>query len=70
MKATAFTEKEKIKVFNETKGVVDGTIAADLYQEDKLVGVALLVLTCEGLSGSCGLKGMELKVQNKTCLLK
>ncbi len=61
IKATASAEENKIKVFDKTEGVIDGTIAADLYQENKLVGTALLVLPFEGLKSSCKFEGMGLQ---------
>ncbi len=40
---------ESFKIFDDVDAVVDGTIAADLYQNNKFVGRALLVLPLSGI---------------------
>lgn len=39
-----------VKIYNELPGVIDGTIAADIYQEKQLVGTALMSLPIDGVS--------------------
>ena len=62
-----------VSIYNELPGVIDGTIAADLYQENQLVGTALMSLPVDGvdckpvtvegmgLSGANRLKGYTIK---------
>lgn len=62
-----------VSIYNELPGVIDGTIAADLYQEKQLVGTALMSLPVDGvdckpvivegmgLSGANRLKGYKIK---------
>ena len=62
-----------VSIYNELSGVIDGTIAADLYQEKQLVGTALMsfpvdgvgcksvVVEGMGLSGANRLKGYKIK---------
>lgn len=62
-----------VSIYNELPGVIDGTIAADLYQENQLVGTALMSLPVDGvdckpvtvegmgLSGANRLKGYKIK---------
>lgn len=49
--------KSEVKIKDKISGVVDGTIAADLYQKDKLVGTALMTLPLDGVG--CSAVGVE-----------
>lgn len=59
--------KGEIKVFNDlkTEAVIDGTISADLYQEGKKRGSALLVLPVFGLGPAVTVEGMGLNGAKK-----
>lgn len=50
-------KKENLIIFDSVEAVIDGTITAEVYQKDKLVGKALLVLPEAGLAGGtlCGI---------------
>lgn len=62
---TTVSEKKAIKIFDDIEAVIDGTIAAELHQNGKKVGSALLVLPTFGLSGHCQLKGICLSGAEK-----
>ncbi len=50
--------KEKIKVFGDVPTVVDGTLKAKIYQNETIVGEALLVLPKYGVDSKTKLEGM------------
>ncbi len=66
VKAT-ITKTKDIKVFKDLKSetVIDGTISADLYQEGKKRGSALLVLPVFGLGPAVTVEGMGLNGAKK-----
>lgn len=52
------TAKKQEMMFGKVPGVIDGTIAADLYQDGKRVGTALMVLPTFGISKQETVEGM------------
>lgn len=51
-------QTKSIRLFDEVDAVVDGTISAELFQNDKLIGKALLVLPIDGTQKLCIVEGI------------
>ena len=52
--------KEKLYIFDNVPAVADGTIIAHVYEGDKEIGIANLVLPVNGVSSKTGVVGMGL----------
>lgn len=57
--ATAETLK-KLFIFDDVPAVADGTIVAHVFEDDKEIGTATMVLPVNGISSKTGLVGMAL----------
>lgn len=57
--------KRDVTIFDDVSAVIDGTIAADLYQDNKKVGTALMVLPTFGIGEACTLEGICLSGASK-----
>lgn len=56
-----------VRIYNELAGVIDGTIAAHFYQDNQLVGTALMSLPVEGVdSKPVIVEGMGLSGANRS----
>ena len=58
------SKPEALHIYDTVRAVIDGTLAANVYQNETYVGTALLVLPCYGLGGS-KLRGICLANANK-----
>lgn len=60
-KVTATVETlKKLFIFDDVPAVADGTLVAHVFEDDKEIGTATMVLPVNGVSGKTGLIGMAL----------
>ena len=50
--------KAPLKIFEDVNAVVDGTILAKIYEGDKLIETATMVISVHGIASGAYLKGM------------